>query len=135
MTSSKKDRIVGQPGQRVQQHLRVFVDGARRVATVSTQSGEPDIGRDEAGTQLQIEALFVFRALLRRAILKIPADLTEATRSVAMEDKKLFHSHYSLLTFSLHYTRRCKNISHALVTGYKRMMGVWNRWNPRKKYH
>src|SRR2546422_4713341 len=52
-----------------------------------------------------------------------------------MEDKKRFHSHFSLLTFSFHYTWCCKNISHALVTGYRRMMGEQNHWNPRKRYY
>jgi TnpA family transposase len=52
-----------------------------------------------------------------------------------MEDKKRFHSHFSLLLFSFHYTRCCKNISHPLVAGYKRITGNWKRWNPRKRYY
>src|SRR4051794_30119383 len=52
-----------------------------------------------------------------------------------MEDKKRFHSHFSLLIFSFHYTQRYKNISHPLVAGYKRITENWKRWNPRKRYH
>src|SRR5438132_10232980 len=37
-----------QPGQCIQQDLRVFKDGAKRVATVSAQDGEPDINCNEA---------------------------------------------------------------------------------------
>src|SRR2546425_13233094 len=40
-TSSQLDRLVSQPGQCIQQDLRIFKDGAKRVATISTQDGEP----------------------------------------------------------------------------------------------
>src|SRR5947209_2121009 len=60
MTCSELDRLVSQPGQCIQQNLRVFKDGAKRVATVSTQDGEPDIDCNQAGTQLQKEALLFF---------------------------------------------------------------------------
>src|SRR6266700_4801806 len=50
MTSSQLDRLVSQPGQCIPRDLRVFKDGAKRVATVSTQDGEPDIDGNQAGT-------------------------------------------------------------------------------------
>src|SRR5438270_328431 len=52
MTSSQLDWLVSQPGQGIQQHLRVFKDGAKRVTTVSAQDDEPDVDGNQALSQL-----------------------------------------------------------------------------------
>ena len=98
VTSSQLDWFVCQLGERIQQHLRVFIDGAKGVSTVGCQRCKPSIGSNEVGSQSQKEAFLFFCALHGFTTLKIPADFTEPSGRIAiqLQESLLFHFLFSL---------------------------------------